>query len=337
MKIAAPVSIQRLRGQILRATSRSFYLSIRLLPGKLRDPIALAYLLARATDTIADTARISVALRTEQLAKLAALIQGEQPAAAAQELSSFAALQDNASERALIQVVPDCLRWLEGLSSEDRADIREVLAKINEGQALDVQRFGGGEKITGLQTVAELERYTYLVAGAVGEFWTRVCSRHLPAFADRPREQMLAWGIEYGKGLQLINILRDVGSDLRAGRCYLPADELRALGSAPAELLREAAPAAPMLQSWRERAGQGMAAGVEYACAIRPWRVRFATALPALIGARTLALLRAGGVAVFESRIKMSRPEVKRILFEMALSLASPRAIRKAHRRLSSM
>ncbi len=66
----------RLSRTILRSVSRSFYLSIRLLPEKLRDPIALAYLLARATDTIADTVEISADVRMEELAKLAGLIQG---------------------------------------------------------------------------------------------------------------------------------------------------------------------------------------------------------------------------------------------------------------------
>jgi farnesyl-diphosphate farnesyltransferase len=42
--------------EILRRTSRSFHLTIRLLPWAVRDDISLAYLLARATDTVADTA-----------------------------------------------------------------------------------------------------------------------------------------------------------------------------------------------------------------------------------------------------------------------------------------
>ena len=46
------VSVSSLRGPILRQVSRSFYLSIFLLPKKLRDPVSLGYLLARAADTI---------------------------------------------------------------------------------------------------------------------------------------------------------------------------------------------------------------------------------------------------------------------------------------------
>ena len=116
---------------------------------------------------------------------------------------------------------------------------------------------------------------------------------------------MLSLGKNYGQGLQLVNILRDAGADLRAGRCYLPADELRSLAVAPEELLAQPQRAEPLLRVWRERAEQGIAAGLEYACAIQPWRVRLATALPALIGARTLALLRTAGPKAFAEKVKV--------------------------------
>src|SRR5690349_2033322 len=61
---------------ILRSVSRSFYLSIRFLPAQLRQPIALAYLLARATDTVADTTGISRLVRIETLKMLSNGIQG---------------------------------------------------------------------------------------------------------------------------------------------------------------------------------------------------------------------------------------------------------------------
>ena len=179
------VSVPRLRRTILRSVSRSFYLSIRLLPGKLRDPIALAYLLARATDTIADTAEISAVVRMEELAKLAGLIQGKAEADARNSFAPFAALQKDEAERRLIEALPGCLAWLESMPAADRDDIREVLARINEGQTLDVQRFANPEQVTALATAAELDRYTYLVAGCVGEFWTSVCFRHLSHFSER--------------------------------------------------------------------------------------------------------------------------------------------------------
>ena len=167
-------SIDNLRGPILRSVSRSFYLSIRLLPAQLRDPIALAYLLARATDTLADTAEASATLRDKSLQKLAHAIQGslsENEVSGLRE--SFAPLQKNAAERALVEALPSCLGWLEHLQESDRDDVRAVLKHINAGQLLDVRRFVETTEVCALATESDLDEYTYLVAGCVGEFWTQ--------------------------------------------------------------------------------------------------------------------------------------------------------------------
>lgn len=336
MNSFAKISKARLRGEILRSVSRSFYISLRLLPPGIHAPVATAYLLARATDTIADTGEVSAAIRKEQLQRLAGVIAGQLPpdeAASVREV--FAPLQTNRSERALIEALPECMEWLGQLDREDRDDVQTVLAKINEGQALDVERFGDTEDIRALATVSELDRYIYLVAGCVGEFWTHVGSRRLPDFSDRADTEMIPLAIAYGKGLQLINVLRDLGADLLAGRCYLPQEQLAELGLAPAELLHRSEAAVPVLAFWRAKAKAGIAAGIDYACAIRNRRVRFATALPALIGARTLALLEAAGAKVFHQKVKVARSEVQKITWSGAMTFASARSIRQRFERLS--
>ena len=311
-----------LRGPLLRSVSRSFYLSLRFLPKPLRDPLSLAYLLARATDTIADTTEAPVALRTEALRTLAAVIQGAaQKEKSAQLRESFVALQTDKAERALIEQLPPLLDWLGDLPAEDRDEVRRVLAKINRGQSLDLERFdpSTSTSIKALRTAEELDEYTYLVAGCVGEFWTRLCFRHVKNFSERPQSEMRGLGVHYGQGLQLINILRDAGNDLRNGRCYFPADELESLGLKPADILDDPARIEPLLNKWREKAERGIEAGKEYAGAIRSRRVRFATALPAKIGAQTLALLREAGAAALTRRIKVSRAEVRKMIVSSAL------------------
>ena len=322
-----------LRGPILRSVSRSFYLSLRLLPTALRDPLSLAYLLARATDTIADTSEAPVELRAKALRDLAGAIAGAAPGEVVAALrNSFAALQTNEAERALIEALPTALEWLESTEDGDRREVRDVLKKITEGQALDLERFGAGRGVQALATAADLDQYTYLVAGCVGEFWTRICFARVENFGERPEPEMLELGVKYGKGLQLINILRDLGSDLRQGRSYLPADELRSLGVAPGEILDNAARVEPLVRQWREKAERGVEAGIEYACAIRNRRVRFATVLPALIGARTLALLREAGAEVFAHKVKVTRAEVRKIMASTAI--ASPRSLRGTFQKL---
>jgi len=165
------ISLSKLRGSILARVSRSFYLSIRLLPKKLRDPVSLGYLLARASDTIADTTELPPELRIENLRLLVRGIQGEALGDAIVGLSaSVTPLQKNKAERALIESLQSCLDWLEQSEVPDREEVRAVLEQINRGQVLDLERFPNPKQIAALEKSAELDEYTYLVAGARENF-----------------------------------------------------------------------------------------------------------------------------------------------------------------------
>jgi farnesyl-diphosphate farnesyltransferase len=312
---------------LLRGVSRSFYLSIRLLPPGLRRPIAVGYLLARAADTVADTAELAAADRLATLRSLVELIEGNtqaQPRAAALA-ASFVTLQHDPQERALIAALPRCLAWLDHLDAPDQADVREVLRHITRGQIMDVERFGSATAAhpVALQNAAQLDEYTYRVAGSVGEFWTRLCFRHVPAFASLTESEMADVGRAYGKALQLVNILRDAGADLAAGRCYFPADELAAAGLAPADILAQPHRFMAVRGPWLARAHEGLAAGMRYADAVRSRRIRAASALPALLGARTLERLHASGAQGLAQRVKVPRAEVRSIVARIAVTFAA--------------
>jgi farnesyl-diphosphate farnesyltransferase len=323
-------------GPILRAVSRSFYISIRFLPRRLREPVGLAYLLARATDTVADTTQIPALVRAEMLADLSSVVQGEvSPDALVDLVNSFAPLQTNDAERQLIESLPNCLEDLARSSADDRDDIRHVLQKITQGQALDIARFGDMAQPRALATDLELHEYTYLVAGCVGEFWTRLCFRHIRNFSDLPEMEMAELGKRYGNGLQLINILRDAHSDLQAGRCYFPIQELEEIGIDPSQILLEPSRFEFILEKWREEAQRGLIAGMSYVHAIRNPRIRGATALPALIGARTLSMLRAAGPTELHRTIKVPRHEVRAMIARLAITLGGRRAVRRMFQRYS--
>jgi farnesyl-diphosphate farnesyltransferase len=315
-----------LDAEILRSVSRSFYLSIRFLPAQLREPIALAYLLARTTDTVADTTQISVRVRMETVKLLSNTIQATASRdVVAEVIASFVSLQENGRERQLLESLPDYLACLEGMEHADRKDIRIVLEQITRGQMLDLQRFDNCEEIRAMSTAADLDEYTYLVAGCVGEFWTQLCFRHVFQFSCRTEDEMLALGKRYGMALQLINVLRDAGSDLRAGRCYFPEHELNAAHLAPSQILSDPKRFQPIYRTWLNKAKAGLASGMEYSRAIKNRRVRAATVLPALIGARTLSLLEASGPAALQRTVKVPRREVRAMILSLGLTLASRR------------
>src|SRR5260370_18886892 len=102
---------------------------------------------------------------------------------------------------------------------------------------------------------------------------------------------MLSLGKSYDMGLQLVNILRDAGADLRAGRCYFPEEELISARLTPAQIFSEPERFQPIYQNWAGKAESGLESGMQYSCAIGKRRVRAAKGLPALIAVCTLGLV----------------------------------------------
>ena len=318
---------------LLKATSRSFYLTLRVLPGAIRPQIGLAYLLARATDTIADTEIVPLEQRLQGLASLRERILGlhRKPL----ELGDLARHQGSPGERILLERCEAALSALEQFDAADQQRIHEVLEIITSGQELDLRRFAGAsaEKIVALRNAAELDDYTYRVAGCVGEFWTKMCRTHLFPRATLDDRWLLQEGVRFGKGLQLVNILRDLPKDLRQGRCYLPADELAAAGLTPKDLLEPGNEPRlrPVYERYLALAEAHLKAGWDYTNALPKGsvRVRLACAWPILFGARTLAKLRTSNVLDPQQRVKITRAEVKSLMLRSILCYPRPAAWRR--------
>lgn len=247
--------------EILRRTSRSFHLTIRLLPRAVRGEVASAYLLARATDALADTSSASPDRRLGILrAARTSLHRPEIEGYRAEEWEKY---QHEPAERRLLALLPEL--WSRLHAGENRL-VRTVLDHVLEGQIFDLERFVPDAPPLG---AGELERYTWLVAGSVGEFWTDLCAARLGRFARAPLEVMRRRGRRYGQALQLVNILRDRRMDAALGRVYITEDEV---------------------PRWTDQARAWLAEGAEYCADLRSGRLRYATLLPSLLGWRTLAL-----------------------------------------------
>ena len=270
--------------ELLRRTSRSFYLTIRLLPRCLRSDITLAYLLARATDTIADTSTAPAEQRLDLLnAARRSLRQGRIEAYDPQTWIRF---QRDPSEAALLERLPDLWVAMQACDASVRTLITDLLDRILEGQIFDLTHFHEG---AGSLTADELDRYTYLVAGSVGEFWHELCRLKLGDYDTETPEVMKSRARHYGQALQLVNIIRDRNMDHALGRTYLPSDDVP-------HAMRQA----------REWLGEG----IEYCAAVRSGRLRYAALLPALLGLRTLNLCEAQPPGML-TPVKIPRAEVR--------------------------
>ena len=287
---------------VLKGVSRSFYLSIRVLPNGMRKPMALAYLLARAADTIADTRALPPSVRLERLLVFRARLQS--PGAThdvAGDVGSYGEHDRDlgilADEAILLQSAPRLFQLLDLLSEADREQVKRTVTTLSSGMELDLVTFPPEDSgsVASLVTPEDLDRYTYLVAGCVGEFWTAVAMGHDLRLAHWDPQEMSALGVRFGKALQLTNVLRDIPRDLRTGRCYLPLSDLEAQGISPADLLdpSNAHRVRPVLAVWIRRALDHFDAAETYLLAFpsRCVRLRLAALWPILLGLATLGIL----------------------------------------------
>jgi len=332
-----------LTSALLKRVSRSFYLSVAILPRAVRPTIGLAYLFARAADTIADTRAIERQSRITQLEALRAELDAREPDAkrVAAIARAAAGPQTLTAERALLERMPECFAAYRALDPDDHERVRRVLSTIIEGQTQDLRLFPGEDegKLAALETRQDLYRYTYLVAGCVGEFWTEVHAAHRPRLRhwDVPRMRQL--GIRFGQGLQMTNVLRDLPRDLRIGRCYLPRQELARLGLEPRDLLDPTRGSAvrPLLVDLLNVALDHYEAGWQYTFAIpkSETRMRLACAWPLLIGLRTLDLLaRTPNWLDPAVTLKVPRVHVYGLMAHSLATVWSTRALGRQARRL---
>ncbi len=280
---------------LLKRVSRAFYLSIRVLPNPIRRPVALAYLLARAADTIADTAAISP---DERLAHLLAfrrtLASGQYDDERICLLRSMTEYQPTAIERDLLSAIPGALYSLGKLHKDDRDLVTHIVIRLTEGMEFDLTRFSPGqmEQVRSIASVRELDRYTYLVAGCVGEFWTKITAAHTQELSGWDLDRMSAIGVRFGQALQMTNVLRDLPADVSAGRCYLPSDWLAEIGLTPHDLSdpRTRLAARPALARGVEMALEHFREAERYIMAIPRScvRLRLAAIWPLLMGLATL-------------------------------------------------
>ena len=310
---------------LLQQGSRSFYLSLAVLPRPLRGPMGIAYLLARTADTIADTRILPPADRLRQLAILRGALDVPRAPALAEVARLVRAGQPAGWERALIEQLPDCHALLWGTAPQDRERIQGLLALLIQGMQQELTRFPAEDagRIGCLETREDLWRYTYYAAGCVGEFWTGMAAAHCPGLArwDVPRQARL--GLRFGQGLQLTNILRDLPRDLRIGRCFLPRQELARYRLAPEALLDPAAlpRLRPLLEEIVRATLDCYADGRAYTLAVpaRELRLRLACAWPLLIGLATLRRLRREPALLDPAvAVKIPRSQVYAILARSA-------------------
>ncbi len=308
---------------ILKNVSRSFYLSLRVLPGSVRKQVSLAYLFCRVADTIADTPIFPRCQRLQILQAFRKQFLLNHPSCEDLKQLQAVLLSQRArqEEHQLLHHLPDCFHLFEGLSEVDQQLVRELVLTLTRGMEMDLNYFPGETASTAqaFPDLATLDLYTYYVAGVVGEFWTKIHKVHMQTWQPHEFQTLCALGVRFGKGLQMTNILKDLGKDLSLGRCYLPREQLEQLKVRLEELTKPLAiqRLRPLITQLTWQALDHLDQACQYVLQLprHAVRLRLSCMWPLLFAVQTLEVVcRSEALLYSEARVKISRGAVYRTM-----------------------
>jgi farnesyl-diphosphate farnesyltransferase len=203
---------------ILESVSRTFALTIPLLPANLEKVVGNTYLLCRIVDTIEDA--VCIDPKTKQVLSTL-FVKTVLDSSYSEEFvkESLIALlhHPNHDEKDLIKNIPRILRVLQSCDEKQRHAVAQCVQIMSEGMSY----FHVRQNQVGLEDLKEFEKYCYVVAGVVGEMLTTVFALHSAAFAKAisGRESL---AIAFGQALQMTNILKDSPEDRLRGVSWKP-------------------------------------------------------------------------------------------------------------------
>ena len=185
--------------EVVRRSDSSFASAFWLLPGDQRRAIHAIYAFCRLADDIADDPAL----------------QGDRRKLLARWRCELEAAYRGKAEHPVGIALGDTVH---------RFALPEALfAELLDGVEFDLS---GAE----IETFDELAGYCHQVASTVGLMLVRVIGRASPEALD--------YADQMGIAVQLTNILRDIGDDAKAGRIYLPSEDLARFGVDPSDLRR---------------------------------------------------------------------------------------------------
>lgn len=191
------MSVADLCSRLTRQSRSNFYYAFLSLPKPKRDALYAVYAFCRTVDDIAD-------LGGER---------GESPASQRARLAQWREVVARCYAPGVEPEHPIARRLAAGVRAYGIP--RHALEAIIDGVEMDLDRVV-------YEKADDLYPYCYRVASAVG-----LCCIEIFGYTDvRARD----YAVNLGMALQLTNIIRDVGADARAGRVYLPQEDLRGFG-----------------------------------------------------------------------------------------------------------
>jgi farnesyl-diphosphate farnesyltransferase len=192
--------------KILQTTSRTFFIPINRLPSRLQEAVAAAYLCMRAIDEIEDHEELDNGTKARLLRRISLNLQSG--SAKSTEYDFSQGLEPYT--RLLPEVTSRVGEW--ALLAPD-----SIAPRIWDATAAMADRMAYWAEINWeIHTEADLDQYTFSVAGAVGLLLSDLWAWYDGTQTNRTQ------AIGFGRGLQAINIIRNTKDDAKRGVNFFP-------------------------------------------------------------------------------------------------------------------
>jgi farnesyl-diphosphate farnesyltransferase len=192
--------------EVLKETSRTFYIPISRLPRRLQEAVASAYLCMRAIDEIEDHGEIDNFTKAKLLQRISLNLQAGVANIAADDFSAGLDTYSNLVPEVSLRVGEWAL-----LAPET------IAPRIWDATAAMAERMAYWSQLNWqVETESDLDRYTFSVAGAVGLLLSDLWAWYDGTQTNRSH------AIGFGRGLQAVNIIRNHQEDLARGVDFFP-------------------------------------------------------------------------------------------------------------------
>jgi len=339
VSMAAPEHSGAFCDALLPKVSRTFAICIRLLPPGLDHSVLVAYLLCRIADTIEDSTALDQTSKERLLLAFGQAVgDPRDPAESVQE----AFPNPTSDEERLAHHANLVLQEFRQLSETQQVAIRPWVQEMSRGMAEFTRRKGAARaaQLEALGTVAELDRYCYIVAGTVGHLLTELFYLHSGTWSRARYDRLTARATSFGLGLQLTNIIKDVADDRRRGWSFVPQELCQLAGITPDELHdgRHTAAALRVMHLLIAKAKSHLLDALEYSTLLshRQYGIRLFCLTSLYFAVQTLHLAeRDDRLLDPDHKVKITRPEVLRTIAMSRIVAPSNAAVRWYFRRLA--
>jgi farnesyl-diphosphate farnesyltransferase len=202
--LSTDAKLQKEAMHVLKLTSRTFYIPIKLLKPTLRKTVGAAYLCMRAIDEIEDHETMDAKIKIDLLRSTSELLQTD-----TFDREAYEVLTEPYQEQ-LPEVTLRLADWMEICPDEITPKVMASTSEMAAGMAKWVER----DFV--VNTKEDLDEYTYYVAGLVGAMLSDIWRWYDGTETDYE----LALG--YGRGLQAVNMLRNQEEDKERGVSFIP-------------------------------------------------------------------------------------------------------------------